>query len=68
MAGYTEGETAKLNNLLEEMTPQEQDKAVMEVARLLRAEQEWRDAGCPKGQTFPDNKTGNAPDHLPIST
>jgi len=68
MAGYTEEETAKLNDLLEEMTPQEQGKAVVEVARLLRVEQEWRNAGCPKGQPSPDNKTGNAPDHLPIST
>lgn len=61
MAGYTEEETEKLNDLLEEMTPQERDKAVMEAARLLRAEQEWRDAGCLSGKPYRVRKQGTLP-------
>ena len=64
MAGYTEEETAKLKNLLEEMTPMELAETIREVDRLLQVEQEWRDAGCPMGKPY---HFGNPPRRLPAS-
>lgn len=58
MAGYKEAEIAKLDEMLAELSEEELKGVAMEAARLLRSEREWREAGCPKLETFSINSSG----------
>ena len=67
MAGYSEAETEKINEMLAEYTEAEMAETVMEVARLLHSQQEWRAAGCPEGRSIPNDIAGKQPQPLPTS-
>jgi len=55
MLGHTE-EEGSFDRALADSSAEELEQDAREAARLIRSQQEWREAGCPPGAPYPDDE------------